>query len=113
VPIPPIIVCEAPAVIDGDTIRCANLRASVRLIGIDAPELHRCPKTRTCTPGEGRAAKRALVQLLALGTVTIRPAGDGGYGRIAARVWAGRVDVNCQMIRTGHAVRRYRPLRCQ
>lgn len=111
-PIPPAIVCQQPAAIDGDTIRCANLPASVRLIGIDAPELRRCPRTRQCAPGDGQAARRALVRLLALGTVTIRPAGDGGFGRMAGRVWAGRVDVNCAMIRGGHAIRRYQRLRC-
>lgn len=37
---------------DGDRIRCANLPASVRLVGIDAP-------------GDGQAAKRAMAQLLA------------------------------------------------
>lgn len=110
--IPPAIICQAPAVIDGDTIRCANLRASVRLVGIDAPELHGCPRNRRCTPGDGREARRALVQLLASGPVKIRAEGDGGFGRLAGRVWAGQVDVNCAMISQGHAVRRYRPIRC-
>lgn len=110
---PPAIICERPVAIDGDTIRCANLPRSVRLVGIDAPELHRCPRAKTCAPGDGQASKRALAQLLAIGRVTIRAQGDGGYGRIAGRVWVGRVDVNCAMIRGGHAVRRYRRLNCK
>ncbi|MBU6167198.1 MAG: thermonuclease family protein [Alphaproteobacteria bacterium] len=112
VPIPPAIICVSPAAIDGDTIRCANLPASVRLIGIDAPELHGCPKARRCAPGDGQASRRALAQLLASGPVLIRRQGDGGFGRIAGRVWAGRVDVNCAMIRSGHAIRRYQRIRC-
>lgn len=109
---PQFIECVRPAVVDGDTIRCANLPRHVRLVGIDAPELHGCPKQRTCTPGDGQNAKRALARLLARGRVLIRPAGDGGFGRIAGHVWAGRVDVNCAMIRRGQAVRRYRSINC-
>lgn len=111
-PATPAIICQAPRAVDGDTIRCANLARPVRLVGIDAPELHRCPANRRCTPGDGQASKRALAQLVARGRVTLRPAGDGGFGRMAAHVWAGRVDVNCRMIATGHAVRRYRRIDC-
>lgn len=111
-PIPPAIICQHPVAIDGDTIRCANLPANVRLLGIDAPELHRCSKRRRCTPGNGPAARTALAQLLVRGLVTLQPAGSGGFGRIAARVWAGAIHVNCQMIRTGHAVPRYRQIIC-
>jgi endonuclease YncB( thermonuclease family) len=113
VSIPPAITCEAARAIDGDTIRCANLARPVRLVGIDAPELHGCPARRRCTPGDGQASRAALAQMLARGQVRLRPAGDGGFGRMAARVWAGAVDVNCQMIATGQAVRRYRPIRCR
>jgi endonuclease YncB( thermonuclease family) len=111
-PIPPAVICQAPVAIDGDTIRCRNLTRHVRLIGIDAPELHGCPRTRVCTPGDSQAAKRQMRQLLASGRVTIRPAGDGGYGRMAGRVWAGRVDVNCAMLASGLAVRRYQRISC-
>lgn len=111
-PLPPFIIFRQATAVDGDTICCANLPRSVRLVGIDAPELRGCPRTRSCTPGSGQVLKRAQAQLLVRGLVTIRPAGDGGFGRMAGRVWAGRVDVNCAMIRQGHAVRRYRPIHC-
>jgi micrococcal nuclease len=111
--LPPAIVCEAPRAIDGDTIRCANLPKSVRLIGIDAPELPgHCRKGRTCTPGDGFVARRALAQLLRRAPVTIHPTGHDRYGRILARVIAGRLDLNCAMLAGGHAVRRYSALPC-
>ncbi|CAN5328994.1 hypothetical protein BH10PSE4_BH10PSE4_48660 [soil metagenome] len=43
-----IIACTAPAVHDGDTIRCG--KESVRLFGVDAPEVRRGAK-----PAEGTA----------------------------------------------------------
>jgi micrococcal nuclease len=93
-------------------MRCINLPRPVRLVGIDAPELHGCPRPRRCTPGDGEAARRALMQMLASGRVTIRPVGYGGFGRLAGRVWAGGVDVSCAMVAKGNAVRRYRRIRC-
>jgi endonuclease YncB( thermonuclease family) len=109
---PAAIVCQAPVAIDGDTIRCSNLARHVRLVGIDAPELHGCPRPRICTQGDGQAAKQLMRRLLASGRVTIRPAGDGGFGRMAGRVWAGRIDVNCAMLASGMAVPRYQQISC-
>jgi len=111
--LPPAIICDAPRAIDGDTLACANLPRHVRLAGIDAPELPgHCRRGRVCTPGDASASKRALVQLLQLRPVRVVLAGDGGYGRIAGIVWAGGVNVNCDLIRQRRAVRRYRAIRC-
>jgi endonuclease YncB( thermonuclease family) len=117
VTVPAGIICQAPRAVDGDTIRCANLSVRVRLIGIDAPELPgHCRKGRRCTPGDGRRARQALQQLLFSGPVEISVRGRDRYGRLLARVTittrAGRLDANCQMIASGHAVPRYSPLRC-
>ena len=110
---PPAIICEAPRAIDGDTIRCANLPTSVRLIGIDAPELPgHCRKGRICTPGDGFAAQRTLAALMR-GTVLVLPSpSHDRYGRILARLVVAGVDLNCAMIGAGQAARRYSVLVC-
>ncbi|KPF73314.1 hypothetical protein IP88_09640 [alpha proteobacterium AAP81b] len=110
---PPAIVCERPWVIDGDTISCRNLPARVRIVGIDAPELPgHCNPGRRCTPGNGGAAKRALIAMVRGGRVTLRPQGRDAYGRLLARVSVNGVDVSCRMVALGHAVYRYAPIRC-
>lgn len=110
---PPAIVCQAPRAVDGDTIRCANLPASVRLLGIDAPELPgHCRRGRVCTPGDGQASTRKLAQLLRTGTVWVTPAGHDRYARILARVRIGTIDASCHQIATGAAVRRYSRIHC-
>lgn len=110
---PPAIICTAPRAVDGDTLRCANLPAAVRLAGIDAPELPgHCRRGRVCTPGDGAASTRALAQLLQLGPVRVLPAGSGGYGRLAGVVWVGRVNVNCALLARGAAVARYQGINC-
>jgi endonuclease YncB( thermonuclease family) len=106
------IICQAPRAVDGDTIRCANLSVRVRLIGIDAPELPgHCRKGRRCTPGDGQASRKQLAQMLRSGAVQIIASGKDRYGRILGIAQAGRLNVNCQMIASGHAVPRYSPLR--
>lgn len=50
--------CPSAYVVDGDSLRCGSAR--VRLLGIDAPELHGCPRWRDCVDGDGQAAKRSL-----------------------------------------------------
>lgn len=111
---PPAIVCDAPRAIDGDTIRCANLFRSVRLAGIDAPELPgHCRRGRVCTPGDGFAAKRALAGLLRVGPVRIQVTGRDRYWRTLAIVSVGRVNLNCEMVNRRAAVRRYSALNCK
>lgn len=111
--LPPAIVCERPWVSDGDTLSCRNLPGRIRLLGIDAPELAgHCNPGRRCTPGDGRAAKRALIALVRSGRVTVRPQGRDAYDRMLARVSVNGVDVSCRMVALGHAVYRYAPIRC-
>jgi endonuclease YncB( thermonuclease family) len=55
--------CPAPAVVDGDTLRCGDRR--VRLYGIDAPELPgHCRPGRACTPGNPYASTDNLRRLI-------------------------------------------------
>jgi len=92
-------------VVDGDTVwaevDCGfdlSLRMSLRLAGINAPE--------TSTDA-GKAARAYLTGRLPVGTaVVVQTTRDKTekYGRMLATVWLGDVDINQEMIDTGHAV---------
>lgn len=108
----PLIVCEAPQVIDGDSLRCRNV-GQVRLLGIDAPDYR---SSRPCRGGFGdhvcddagaRAAKDSLRQGLRLGPVRLTSAGRDRYGRMLALAQAGGTNLNCWQLRAG--VVRYIP----
>ncbi|MGD9665589.1 MAG: thermonuclease family protein [Novosphingobium sp.] len=98
--------CNAPQVIDGDTLRCGNLR--VRLDGIDAPEMPgHCRPGRKCTPGDPFASTESLRTLIGGKTLNCRKTDIDHYGRTVARCAAGEVDLSCAQIDAGQAVRRY------
>ena len=100
-----IVDCPSAYVIDGDTLRCGPER--VRLLGIDAPEIERCPRRRVCAPGDGEASKRSMAGAVRLGPVTYQPVTVDRYGRQVAVVWAGRVNLSCWQLRQGQAI--YKP----
>ena len=82
---------------DGDTLTALTAdkrQLKVRLHGIDAPEL-----------GQpfGQASKRALSDLVFGKQVTLHTTGTDRYGRTLARVTVGDIEVDAQMIATGHA----------
>lgn len=99
--------------IDGDTFVAEAMvwpghavTVSVRIRGIDAPELRgRCEAERRAA----RRARAVLGRLLGAGPVTVRNiGGDKYYGRVLADVAAGREDdVAGAMLRLGMA-RAYR-----
>ena len=91
----------APIVTDGDTLRFCDER--VRLSGIDAPEMGKCPRNRVCAPGDGKASK-AHLQRLMQGKVTIERYKKDRYGRTLANVYVDGVNVACTMIRDGYAI---------
>jgi endonuclease YncB( thermonuclease family) len=97
--------CPSAYVVDGDTIRCGAER--VRLLGIDAPEIERCPRWRVCAPGDGQAARRSLVAALRLGPVRYEPVTMDRYGRQVAVMWAGRVNLSCWQLNERQAI--YKP----
>jgi len=102
IPVPPTaIVCPAPVVTDGDSIRCGKVR--LRLLGIDAPEMHACPKYRVCVPGDPAASRAALQAAVSAGPITYRPLKTDRYGRLIALVWAGSTNLSCWQLRGGHA----------
>lgn len=94
-------------VIDGDTLAAAGER--LRLVGIDAPELH-----QTCRDGEGRdwdcgaAARETLLQLMERGGARCRGSTRDRYDRLLAECsrhgGKGEENINAEMVRQGMAV---------
>jgi endonuclease YncB( thermonuclease family) len=93
--------CPQPRVVDGDTIRCGGER--VRLLGIDAPELHGCPRNRQCAPGDPVASRLSLQQSLTAGRLQYMAVKRDRYGRAVAVVIAGSLNLSCWQIRQGQA----------
>ncbi|MBB4015512.1 MULTISPECIES: thermonuclease family protein [Chelatococcus] len=90
-------------VVDGDTLRLADGRP-LRLEGIDAPEIDQlCDKPSGPYPC-GRAARSALVRLVAGADVTCILDGKDRYGRLLGRCSVGEEDVNASLVATGWAV---------
>jgi len=90
----------AITVTDGDTIRMGDER--IRLIGIDAPEIHGCRQGRVCVPGDGQASKRSLQAMMG-GKISVQRVGRDRYGRTLAQVYAGGRNVACEQLRRGQA----------
>ena len=99
-------------VVDGDTIvvRTGESRVSVRLLGIDTPELH-----RGAAECGARAARRSLARLAPAGSrVQLQTEPGTGdthdrYGRLLAYVDGRRGDLGERQLRAGAAyVYRYR-----
>ena len=99
-----MLLCLAATVIDGDGIRCRNL-GEVRLLGIDAPDPTNSRPCRqrfgdhVCSDRQARVAKEAMRSALRLGPVRIEPVGRDRYGRLLGMAFAGRVNLNCRMLR--------------
>ncbi len=102
-------ICLSATVVDGDTIRCANIEDAngrVRLARIDAPEMR---------DSGGQAAKTALERLIAKREVRCEhidadPREPGfqardRYGRVVARCYVGAVDLGETLIAGGYARR--------
>lgn len=110
-PSPVPVQCHTPRALDGDTIRCRNLSASVRLLGIDAPELPgHCRTGRACVAGDPFTSRAALAALLRSGRVTVELIGTDRWNRNLAVVhvlgWtvARPVNLSCAQIASGRAV---------
>ena len=83
---------------DGDTIRVTTAngqKVTVRLACIDAPE--------TAQGQSGADATEGLKQLLASGSLELRPQTIDKYGRTVAEVYAGGQNVNVAMVANGAA----------
>jgi hypothetical protein len=86
-------------VIDGDTFRLQT-GDTVRLIGIDAPEL--------LQPG-GEQSREYLAHLITGGTITLKKGSENRdkYNRLLRFVYIGNLCVNEEMIKQGYAEARY------
>jgi endonuclease YncB( thermonuclease family) len=91
----------ATILIDGDTLDIDGKR--VGIVEIDTPETFR-PRCENELV-RGLNAKEQLRNLLSTGDVTFQPTGHDLYGRILARVYAGKVNVGQQLIAEGFALR--------
>ena len=100
------LLCLAPIVIDGDSIRCRNI-GEVRLLGVDAPDYRR---SRPCVGGFGDhvcddrgalRAKSSLRQAVRRGPVNVVPVTRDRYGRTVAMVSASGADLSCHQLRAG------------
>jgi endonuclease YncB( thermonuclease family) len=92
-------------VVDGDTVHCGAQR--LRLLGIDAPEIGRCPRKRVCASGDGQASKRELKAAMRFGPIHYQPITIDRYGWQVAVVWAGSVNLSCWQLEHGQAI--YKP----
>ncbi len=87
------------SIIDGDTIKLEN-GETVRLIGIDAPELSQ--------PG-GEKSRKYLAQLILSKRITLEKGYQDRdkYNRLLRYVYIGNICINEEMIRQGYAEARY------
>lgn len=105
--------CVSPYHHDGDAIRCGFAGRSMRLYGIDAPEMPgACRPGRQCTPGDPYAARDHLVSLTQGRSIRCQQVDTDSYGRQVVKCSAGELDLSCQMVRDGYAVERYGRLSC-
>jgi len=84
-------------VTDGDTFTVVGkdgIQLSIRLRGIDAPELDQA---------YGPQARQALCTLLAVGHVVLEEIRKGKYGRYVANVTCAKTPVNKRMLQLGFA----------
>jgi endonuclease YncB( thermonuclease family) len=100
----PLAILLACTVTDGDTLRCDG--EAVRLLGMDAPELHGCPRGRHCAPGDGEASRQAMQRAIGRGRLTIERISLDRYGRTLAVVYAQGINLSCTLIASGHAIYR-------
>ena len=98
--------CVVTRIIDGDTIECDNV--SIRLIGIDAPEID---FNTSMSPQAGYTSQQYLAQILneqrtMVGLRFDNRLGDV-YGRVLARIYLmDGTDIQQLMIISGHAIYR-------
>jgi endonuclease YncB( thermonuclease family)/uncharacterized membrane protein YsdA (DUF1294 family) len=105
--------CASPSHHDGDAIRCRGDFKSMRLYGIDAPEMPgACRPGRDCTPGDPYAARDYLAALTAGRSVTCEQVDTDRYDRAIVRCAADGQDLSCAMVAGGQAVERYGRLNC-
>lgn len=101
-PILTALALAACTATDGDTLRCGRER--VRLLGIDAAELHGCPPPRRCVAGDAVAARAHLAALVLRARLTIVRVRQDRYGRTLGAVYADGQNLSCAMLAARQAV---------
>jgi len=89
-------------IFDGDTVmvKGVGLRFTIRLVGIDTPELGR--KGKKDQP-YSQEAKQKITQLLGKNTISLTQYGIGGYNRVLAEIFVDETNINLEMVRAGLA----------
>lgn len=89
-------------IFDGDTVLVegVDLRFTIRLVGIDTPELGR--KDKKDQP-YSQEAKQKLTQLLGKKRISLTQYGTGGYNRVLAEIFVNETNINLEMVRAGLA----------
>lgn len=88
-------------VIDGDTLEISGEK--IRLIGIDAPEMHKCKKSG-CIPIDPIKSKQNLENLVAGAKIEITRHGTDVFGRTLANVSANGTDLACWQLKNNLAI---------
>lgn len=89
-------------VIDGDSIIIAGVE--MRLEGIDAPEARQNCSRRGSDWPCGREAAKQLARKLAGRQVRCEGVGDDRHGRLLARCWLDKLEINRWLVGQGWAV---------
>lgn len=100
-PLPPKgaeLACKISEVYDGDTVAasCEDGKLTVRIFGIDAPELGQKPW--------GKHSRDLLRNLIPRSPLKLEVTDRDRYGRVVARLYQGNQDVGLELVRQGGAV---------
>lgn len=95
------LTCEVRKVYDGDTVaaNCEEGRLTVRVFGIDAPEMGQKPW--------GDQSRAMLSQLLPPATIRLKVRDIDRYGRVVAQIYhhnQDNLDLGLELVRQGGAV---------
>jgi len=90
-------------VLDGDMVRAIGHGAqfTVRLAGIDAPEL--CPQDNDLAQPFSAEAKEYLKTLVLNKQVSLKSYGEKRYGILWGEIFLGKKNINLEMLQAGYA----------